>query len=456
MRKPVAMSLIGAGVLGLATAVSLLVPRQRVVVHPGDDLQAAVDAVAPGGTVVLQPGRYLLEQTLHLTRPGITLKATPPRAARLVSSPQFAKHPKTHRGQLIQIDAPQVTLQGLVLQGHFVPLVKGINASDTKDAESASHGLVIDNCEVFHFAHHAIDIDGDDAVVRNCSIYENLWTENGVRHDAHGVVTTNALRLTIDNCIISNCSGDCVQGERGAWDQLTIKNCDLSNSPLARDVGGFKQGTYPGENAFDSKHIWGSRGRVTIFNCRLHGFRTRTRVYTSAVVLKENVDAVIDSCDIYDSTIGLRLRGFSQGMAMWPVVMNCVIGGNDLAFRLEDRLQKFRLLHCTIYNNKRQTVWAPGGGPWRGNWDNSQWALVNNLWIAPETVPEIATRADLGAVGNLVVPRSAVDDRLVPRQTLPGSELPPVVDRWYEPTGRVLSDRRGASRSTPAQVGAFE
>jgi hypothetical protein len=308
-----------------------------------------------------------------------------------------------------------------------------------------------------HFAHHAIDIDGDDAIVRKCFIHDNLWNENGVRHDVHGVVTTNAQRLTIEQCTIHNCSGDCVQGERGNWDMLRIVNCELTNAPLPRDLGGFQRGTYPGENAFDSKHISGSRGRVAVVNCRMHGFRTKLRVYTSAIVLKENVDAVIDSCDFYDSTIALRLRGFSRGMAMWPVVMNCVIRGNDVAFRLEDRLQKFRLLHCTIYDNRQQTIWAPGSGrPWRGNWDNSEWALINNLWIDPASVPEIATREDFGAAGNLVMARSDVDSRLVPLDPVQGGPVPPVVDKWYEPTGLVVRDKRGVKRKTPGHVGAFE
>ncbi|NIL95844.1 MAG: hypothetical protein GTO53_02755, partial [Planctomycetales bacterium] len=247
MRKRKGIGVLLAVGVFAAAAVYLLVPPQRVVVGPGDDLQEAVDAVASGGTVVLEDGVYPVSQTLRITKPGITLAAANPRAARLEASKTFAKNPKTNKGQLIRVESPQVTIRGLALDGQFVTLLKGIDASDVDDEESASDGLLVDSCEVFHFAHHAIDIDGDDAVVRNCLIYENLWAENNVRHDVHGIVTTNAQRLTIENCTISNCSGDCVQGERGIWDNLTIRNCDLSNSPLPRDLGGLKKGTYPGE-----------------------------------------------------------------------------------------------------------------------------------------------------------------------------------------------------------------
>ena len=456
MSKRIISAVAALVVFGVAGGAFLFLPRTSVVVRPGDDLQKALDAVAESGTIVLQDGDYQLTRPLQITRPGVTLKAAHPRAARLVAAEKFAKHPKTNKGAMIRVDSPNVTLSGLVLDGRFVTLLKAIDASDTDDQESLAHGLIVDDCEVFHFAHHAIDIDADDAVVRNCLIYEILWDEFGVRHDAHGIVTTNGQRLTIDSCTIRNCSGDCIQGERGVWDNLIIINCDLSDGPLPRDLGGFKQGTVPGENAFDSKHAIGSRGRVAIVSCKLHGFRTRLRVYTAAVVLKENVDAVIDSCDIYDSTIALRLRGVSHGMPMRPVVMNTIIHGNDLAFRLEDQLEKFRLLHCTIFDNKQQTVWAPGGVPWKGIWDNSGWALQNNLWIEPSLVPELATDKSLGAKGNLVVARNQVNDQFVPLDPAPGIELAPVVDQWYEATGRVVRDKSGKMRTSPPTTGALE
>jgi hypothetical protein len=42
------------------------------------------------------------------------------------------------------VDGPNVTIKGLALDGQFVTLLKGIDASDTEDEESASHGLVVD------------------------------------------------------------------------------------------------------------------------------------------------------------------------------------------------------------------------------------------------------------------------------------------------------------------------
>ncbi|MEO2035156.1 MAG: right-handed parallel beta-helix repeat-containing protein [Planctomycetaceae bacterium] len=455
MKKTFLLSLILVAVCGAVIGTLLLKPRENIVVRPGDDVQAAIDAVADAGTVVLEDGQYEVLKPIRITRPGVTLTAANPRAARLVVSNEFVGNPKTNKGTLIRVDSANVTIRDLVLDGQFIVLQKAIEATDTDDEESQSHGLVVDNCEIFHFTHHAIDIDGDDATVRECLIYENLLFENGARQDVHGVVTTNAQRLTVENCTIRNCSGDCVQGERGIWDMLTIVDCELSGGALPTDLGGFKKGDYASENAFDSKHRSQSRGRVAIRNCTMHGFRTDFRDYMAAVVLKENVDAVIDSCEISDSSIALRLRGLGKGV-MRPVVMNCMIRGNDLAFRLEDQLQKFRLLHCTIVDNEKQTVWAPGKRRWKDKWDNSEWALVNNLWVAPETVPELATAQELGAAGNAVVERSEVDDRLVPLHPLPGIDVPPVVDEWYESTGRVVQDKDGTARLSPSTVGAFE
>lgn len=455
MRKTLLLSAIVLIVGGMLFAAYVAVPRDVIAVRPGDDLQEAIDSVADAGTVVLEDGEYELLKPVRIMRPGITLKAGNPRAARLVASTNFVGNPKSNKGQLITVDSPNVTIDGLSMDGRFVGLLKAIEACDTDDEESQSDGLVVDNCEIFHFTHHAIDIDGDDATVRNCLIYENLLFENGRRVDVHGVVTTNAQRLTVENCTIRHCSGDCVQGERGIWDLLTVVDCDLSGGALPAGLGGFSQGAWASENAIDTKHRSQSRGRIVVRNCQMHGFRTDFRDYIAAVVAKENVDIVIDACDISDSSIALRLRGFGKGGVMWPVVMNCVIRGNDLAFRLEDQLQKFRLLQCTIVDNTQQLVWAPNKRRWK-NWDNSQWALVNNLWIAPDGEPELATSEELHAAGNAVVERSEVDERLVPLRPLEGVEVPAVVDTWYEPTGRVIEDRDGAARKAPPTVGAFE
>ena len=175
--------------------------------------------------------------------------------------------------------------------------------------------------------------------------------------------------------------------------------------------------------------------------------------------MKEGVDAVVDGCLVYDSEIALRLRGKSKGMRMFPTVMNCLLGGNTIAFRLENGLQKFRMFHCTVYGNQMNVVWAPSRRTWSRDyfeWDHSGWANVNNLWGGLPRLPEISSSKGLGAHGNRLLTTGDVDEWLVPKKAILVPEAPAMVDRWYEPTGRVSKDKHGAQRKGQTMIGAQE
>jgi hypothetical protein len=424
----------GGGMLGCSGA--------EITVEPGDDLQAALVKVAESGTIVFGPGVYSVTQPLEVSKSGVTLKASQPRAARLVVADDF-KSP----GPVLRINRPNVTIDGLVLDGQFRRLTKAIRAPSPKETnEPGAGGLIIHNCEIYHFAHHAVDVDADDSIVRNCAIYQIMWNDAGERKDAHGIVTTNAKGMLIENCDIYQCSGDCIQGERGVWNDLRIVNCDLWDAPLQDDMGGFEQGSYVSENAIDTKHRGSQRD----------GFRTPLIPHPSALVLKENVDVVVDGCDVYDSKIGFRLRGISKGKTMRVALINCVVRDNDAAFRLEDRLQNFRMYHCTMHENHEQIVWAPRRKRWWGRTTPTGWSNVNNLWIGARSLPEISESARLGAQNNLILAADDVDQNLIPLRTAEAIEVPPLVDKWYASTSRVEKDKNGIHRRPVSTVGAIE
>lgn len=386
-------------------------------------------------TVVFLPGEYNIPAITTVKHSDVTFTSQTPRAAVFNMQGYFV------------VIADNVTFNGFVLDGQFV----GGRAIRGKGS-GASDYLRIQNCEIKRFTHHAIDIDGVDNVVEDCHIHHILAWNNG-RVDAHGIVTTSSQNLTIRNCNIHQVSGDSFQAGRGAWENVTIENCHFWDAPLEEDMAGYSQGDIAGENAIDTKRGWRERGRVTVLHSDFHGFRSTYIGNAAAMNLKEAVEVLVDGCAIYDSHIGLRLRGKSSKsyLKMQPAIINSELHDNDIMVRHEDDLEYFKFLYNTIYNNNTLYVRAPSSTDWGANW-----ATVNNLFIAVDSLPEEASNAAKGAENNLVMSQSDVDANNVPLQGGNSIEVVGQVPDWHEPQGRVLYDKNSTLRSSPSTVGAYE
>jgi hypothetical protein len=139
-----------------------------------------------------------------------------------------------------------------------------------------------------------------------------------------------------------------VDPNRKKWDNILIEDCKLSGGTVSKDDPyshpRFPAGTCPGENAIDTKcpAKAATRPRITIRNCEVSGFRGPIG-NAAAFNIKEDCEAVIDRCTVYDSEIGLRLRGPARVR-----VTNCVLYGNDTHCRYEDRIPQLHIVHCTF------------------------------------------------------------------------------------------------------------
>ncbi len=403
---------------------------------PVSTVGAALKKLKADGVVVLHGGTYPIARQIDVEAKGATIRA--------VAGETVIFEHGNYGGAIISVLAEGVTLEGLTLDGKFVTGARGIKG------KKPSAKLTIRNCEVKNCANHAIDVNGDDCRIEDCHIHHNLWWDAGkaIRDDAHGIVTMYSQRLLIRKCRIHHVSGDCFQADRGVWQDITIEDCDFSNGALEDDMAGFKKGIYPGEDGIDTKIIDGKgKGRLIVRHCKFHDFRSNFIGTPAALNLKENVDVVVDGCEISNAVVALRLRGTGRGV-MWPAVVNSTIRDCNVAVRYEDGLQKLRFVHNTVAGCKMNFERAPA----KQNWGVG-WIVANNLFVDLVRNPEEARSAANAAIGRKFVDPETL--RPTNPQRVTGKPVAGAFPEWYG--AGVDVDHTGKERAKDAPtMGAYE
>ncbi|MCP4179169.1 MAG: hypothetical protein GY756_15525, partial [bacterium] len=259
-------------------------------------------------------------------------------------------------GYIIDIQAPEITIKGLKVDG-------GWRSSDIIKLRSEANDVVLKKLEVFNTLKDCIDMDSpQNVIVDSCTIHHALRMNNGSRDDAHGIVTAGVQNLTISNTEIYYVSGDALQFQYYGWDNITVENCKLWNGDLPEAVGGFPKGVNPGENAIDTKYyIKDGRGRLNVINVEAYGWRSDYISNAAAFNIKHNVKAVFDGITVYDSEIAFRLRGLvDRGNAVVDL-MNAVIYDVDYGVRYEDDITDLHIFNCTFGNDITSDFVSAGG-----------------------------------------------------------------------------------------------
>lgn len=404
---------------------------------PLQTLPVALKRLKTAGIILLRAGRYPISAPLEIAIKGASIQ---PREGESV----VIEH-GDYRGPVFTVTAEGVTLDGLTLDGKFAADARAIVG------KNSAGKLTIKRCEVKNFTNHAIDLDGDDNRVENCHVHHILWWDKAktAREDAHGIVTTNAKRLLIKGCRIHHVSGDCFQGDRGQWTAVTIDGCDFANGALEEDMAGFKKGVSPGEDGIDTKHVpGGEHARLIVRRTRFHDFRSSFIDTPAALNLKENIEVVVDGCDMADAVVALRLRGTGRG-ELWPAVVNCTIRNCDVGVRYEDSLRNFRFVHNTIADCRAFFLRAPNKSEW-----GQGWVVANNLLVDVPRFPE-----EVGAAINGSITRKQLNPETLYRtgnaKFPTGKPATGALPEWYGTA--IESDQAGKPRSKVAPtLGALE
>jgi hypothetical protein len=207
--------------------------------------------------------------------------------------------------------------------------------------------VTLRNCEIFNGSGNGVGVFGTRVVIENCHIHHLLQGTYEEQQDAHGI-TGHWGDVTIRNCDISHISGDCIQfdPDRASRGSLTIENCHLWSGPLEADLGAFKAGQSPGENAFDSKtQPDGERNKLIIRDCYIHGWSQPSQIQNRAALnLKEHIDAEIMNCVFDDNEIAIRARGPGSRGGAHVMVKDCAIYQTEVAVRAEDKIERLQIL----------------------------------------------------------------------------------------------------------------
>lgn len=229
--------------------------------------------------------------------------------------------------------------------------------------------VILRNCEVRHSSGNGIGVFGTRVLIENCRIHHLLAGTYEDHQDAHGIAGRWG-DVTIRNCEVSYPSGDCIQfdPDRRSSGTVLIENCTLRTGPLDHDFPGFNVGQRPGENAVDTKvKPDGPRCTLVLRNCLLHGWNQPAQINNIAALnLKENVDAEVTQCLLYDNEIAFRLRGPGERGGARVAIADCAVYESNTAIRAEDGIERLSLLRIGYGNGIGKRLQFVGGMPVTG------------------------------------------------------------------------------------------
>ncbi|MFJ8884638.1 nitrous oxide reductase family maturation protein NosD [Streptomyces sp. NPDC102402] len=245
------ITVVTATTLGLAAAPTAASGHRDHVVHPGESIQAAVNAAHPGDTVVVMAGTY--RESVLITKPGLTLRGT---GERTVIRPAAAKPAKTTKpaktkgaeaakgpraanacaaggngicvigakGRTVDdVRIRALTVSGFSKSGIWASWTDGLSVRRVHASKNGTWGIAQERSTRGDFRRNTATANGDAGIFVANSVSEEggatdtggtLVVENSVSGNRIGVTARRVRNLVIDgNTLTGNCSGVFVVGD---------------------------------------------------------------------------------------------------------------------------------------------------------------------------------------------------------------------------------------------------
>lgn len=352
---------------------------------------AAFERVAAGDTILVRDGLYvesLVTEIDGLAGAPITLRAQNPGLAVIQSAAQ----------QALDVVNPYWNVEGLVFDGAW-------NNWDVVRVRTTADYLAFRGNEVRNGSRDGIDLGLNDVAIgpeydflygvtiQDSTFHHLLYSEGGVRQDAHGIVAGAVRDMTVRNTNIGYVSGDALQLQDGAWDNVLVEQSEFWNGALPAAAGGFAAGVNPGENAIDTKQdaLIDTRGTLVLRDNEFYGWRSDLAPSSPALNLKEKVSVLVEGNTLYDNQIGIQVRGLTGDNGAHVTAAANVLWDNTTGVRYEDAATNLHVLNNTFGSGITQFFQpvpnATGAGP--------DFVVQNNLFQAAAKPSQAADPSNL-------------------------------------------------------------
>ncbi len=309
---------------------------------------AAFDRVVAGDTILVRDGVYnesLVTESDGAALAPITLSAQNPGQVVIQSADM----------QALDVVNPYWNVRGLVFDG-------GFNDWDVVRVRTTADYLQFSSNLVRHGSKDGIDLGANDVLIgpefdflngvtiENSTFHHLLGMVGGVRQDAHGIVAGAVRDMTVRGNDISYVSGDALQLQDGAWNNVTVRQNTFWNGPLPAAANGFSAGVNPGENAIDTKQdaVIGVRGELVVQDNTFYGWRSDLAPGSPALNLKEKVSVQLEGNTLYDNFIGVQVRGLTGDNGAHVTATGNVLWDNGTGIRYEDMATNLHVFNNTL------------------------------------------------------------------------------------------------------------
>ena len=225
-RKPPAPMRCALLVLLLATVAH----AGSVTLSPGDDVQAAINAAAPGDVLTLTKGTYLGVLTIPAGKNGLVLKGKGPAVI-------DARPGGVASGPALTISSANVTIQGLTLRhAQAGTSGEGILAGSRT---TLAKGLRLIKLSILNCEGPGITVTGDDLLVSGCTLQGNgagiVVIGDRAQLEKTKVLDTDTYGIQVagEDAVVTGCTvtttgstggGVVVTGSRASVSKTTVEN----------------------------------------------------------------------------------------------------------------------------------------------------------------------------------------------------------------------------------------